>query len=54
MKKAKVKVEFDITLEDGTKGGKMETPVTICGICHNMQFFPDVYQKNISYKLFRE
>lgn len=53
MRKARVKVEVDVILEDGTKG-QMEIPFTLCTKCHNMQLFPDIYQKNISYNLFTE
>jgi hypothetical protein len=54
MKKSRIKVELETIAEDGTSGGKMEIPFTVCVTCHNMQLFPDVYQENISYKLFTE
>jgi hypothetical protein len=45
MRKGKVKVNLEIVLEDGSKG-EWECPVTLCGTCHNMQLFPDIYRKD--------
>jgi hypothetical protein len=45
MRKGKVKISLRMVLDDSSEG-ELECPITLCGRCHNMQLFPDIYRKD--------